>query len=292
MIPCLGVGLLFNPAVAEFASAGDVPFDFLEIIPDRFWLDQGRGAAPRYCEFGPSIDLLDRLASRCPILCHSVGLSIGSAGRFDREHIHQIAAWHRRYGFPWHSDHLSFSRLNEHGVEFDAALALPLAWDEETLHLLAPRIEVVRQTVPCPFLLENNVYFVVPPEQEMTEVEFLNRLCRQTGCGLLLDLHNVYVNSVNHKFPPERFLRDLDLSRVVELHIAGGDELAGFYTDSHAGAVAGPVWPLLDEVLAAAPSVRAVTFEFHESYYSRLGPDGVAAELRKARAAWEAHARV
>lgn len=292
MNPPLGVGLLFNPALAEFVTLPDAPFDYLEIIPDRFWLDLGHGAAPRYSEFPPAIQLLDRCAESFPILCHSVGLSIGSAERFDQAHVRQIAAWQRRYGFPWHSDHLSFSRLNEHGVEFDSALALPLAWDQETLDLLAPRIEAVQRDVRCPFLLENNVYFVVPPEQEMSEVEFLNRLSRQTGCGLLLDLHNVYVNSVNHGFAPEHFLRDLDLSGVVEIHIAGGDELAGFYTDSHAGAVADPVWPLLRGVLAAAPSIRAVTFEFHESYFPRLGPGGVKAQLERARACWEAHARV
>ncbi len=288
----LGVGLLFNPSVSEFVTATDPPFDYLEIIPDRFWLDKGGEAGPRYREFESSRALLDYCAAHVPILCHSVGLSIGSATRFDEEHIHQIARWQRHYGFPWHSDHLSFSRLSEHGVEFDAALSLPLAWEEESLDLLAPRIRKVLETVPCPFLLENNVYFVIPPEQEMTEAEFLNELTHRTGCGLLLDLHNVYVNSVNHRFDPEEFLGKLDLERVVEIHIAGGDELAGFYTDSHAGAVAEPVWPLLDRVLAAAPSVRAVTFEFHESYFPRLGADGITRELNRAREIWEAHARV
>ena len=84
----------------------------------------------------------------------------------------------------------------------------------------------------CPFLLENNVYYVDVPDQEMSEAVFLNRLSRESDCGILLDLHNVYVNSRNHGFAPESFLRDLDLSRVVELHIAGGYDLLGYYTDT------------------------------------------------------------
>jgi hypothetical protein len=78
----------------------------------------------------------------------------------------------------------------------------------------------------------------------------------------------------------------------VEIHIAGGDELAGFYTDSHAGAVAEPVWPLLERVLAAAPGIRAVTFEFHESYFAQLGAEGITRELDRARGIWGARSRV
>jgi hypothetical protein len=125
------------------------------------------------------------------------------------------------------------------------------------------------------------------PEQDYSEASFLNRLSRESGCGILLDLHNVYVNARNHGFSPELFLRDLDLSRVVELHIAGGDELLGFYTDSHAGPVALPVWDLLEATLRAAPAIRAITFEFHESSYPRLGDDGVRAELDRARDLWD-----
>ena len=87
----------------------------------------------------------------------------------------------------------------------------------------------------------------------------------------------------------EAFLRDIDLRHVVEIHVAGGDELLGFYTDSHAGPVAEPVWELLDETLRAAPWIRAVTFEFHESSYPLLKTEGIAAQLARARRIWERH---
>jgi len=285
-LPALGVGLLLNPdTLAAPPAAGDC--QYLEIIPDRFWLDAGPGTAPRHCELAPSVAALDELAARLPLVCHSIGLSIGSASLFDTGHLDQIAAWHRRYGFAWHSDHLAFSRIAEHGTEQNAAVTLPLTRDDESLALLSGRIDAMQQHIELPFLLENNVYFVVPTGEPYGEAAFLNELCRRSGCGLLLDLHNLHVNAVNHGFAAEALLDALDLRQVVEIHIAGGDEMAGFYTDSHAGPVADAVWPLLERTLRAAPWVRGVTFEYHESYAARLANGGVARELRRARTIWD-----
>jgi uncharacterized protein len=167
------------------------------------------------------------------------------------------------------------------------AISLPVPHDEEVLNLLIDRVKNIRSIVQCPFLLENNVYYVDVPDQEMTEPEFLNRLSLESGCGILLDLHNVYVNAVNHGFAPETFLRDLDLSRVVEVHIAGGDYLLDFYTDAHSGPVAEPAWGLLEETLRAAPQIRAVTFEFHESSYPLLKTEGIREQLDRARKIWD-----
>jgi uncharacterized protein (UPF0276 family) len=282
-LPDLGVGLLLNPHTLAEPELDGV-CEYLEVIPDRFWLDRGAGAPDRYAELRPSVAALDELAARVPVVAHSIGLSIGSASIFDTGHVEQIESWQRRYRFPWHSDHLAFSRLFEHGVEFNAAVTLPLTRDEESLEMLSARVAAVVERVPAPFLLENNVYFVKPPDETFSEAGFLNELCRRSGCGLLLDLHNVYVNARNNGFAPEEHLDELDLRHVVEVHIAGGDELSGVYTDSHAGAVAPAVWPLLERTLRAAPWIRAITFEYHESYAPRLGKGGVGRELRKARA--------
>ena len=289
-LPALGVGLLLNPDTLGEEDP-EPAYQFLEIIPDRFWLDAGPGLAlsdgARFRELRPSVRALEELAERVPIICHSIGLSIGSASYFDCEHVDQIREWQHRYRFAWHSDHLAFSRLGEHGVEVNAAVTLPLTRDDESLELLCGRIGEVRRRVPTPFLLENNVYFVHAPDEPYRESEFLNELCRRSDCGLLLDLHNLLVNARHHGFACEAVLDELDLRQVVEIHIAGGDELHGFYTDSHAGPVAAEVWPLLERTLRAAPWIRAVTFEYHESYASVLGAGGVARELRHAQRLWE-----
>ena len=287
--PKLGVGLLYNPVLPDFVLGEPDKFDYLEFIPDREWEDKGVAAASRHGMFETSRAFFARVREQKPLVCHSIGLSIGSAGIFDTGHIAQIARVHAEFNIAWHSDHLSFARVPLTDHEMHTALSLPVAYDEEMLAMITERVHHVRSVVPRPFLLENNVYYVDQPEQEMTEPAFLNRLSHESGCGILLDLHNVYVNAINHHFAPETFLRDLDFDRVVELHIAGGDMLLDFYTDAHSGPVAQPVWDLVEQTLRAAPGIRGVTFEFHESSYPMLKHEGIRAELDKARRLWDRH---
>ncbi len=242
------MGLLFNPVLPSFVGAHPESFDYLEIIPDREWLDRGVNCTQRYSVLDKALDFFRSVREEKPLLCHAIGLSIGSAALFDIGHLEQIQRMHEELSFAWHSDHLSFARLPQGDREMHTAISLPVPHDEEVLVLLIDRVKNIRSIVHCPFLLENNVYYVETPEQEMKEPEFLNRLSLESGCGILLDLHNVYVNSVNHGFAPESFLRDLDLSRVVELH---------------------------------------VTFEFHESSYPLLKTEGIREQLYRARKIWD-----
>jgi uncharacterized protein (UPF0276 family) len=291
-LPRLGVGVLYNPSLVGFVREHLDALDYLAIIPDRFWSDEGAAArGQRYDELETPVELLDTVAERMRIVGHSVGLSIGSAELFDTQHVEQIARWQARYDMPWHSDHLSFIRMPgvDAHTELSAGLPLPVPYDREVLDLLAERMDYVQRRIPVPYLLENNVYYVDLPEQEMTEPEFLNALAHRTGGGLLLDVHNVVVNATNHGFSARDFIFALDLSRVVELHIAGGTEKEGLYTDSHAGPVADAVWELLDDVVAGTPNLCGITFEFGESYFPLLEAQGVRGELDRARAVWRRH---
>jgi uncharacterized protein (UPF0276 family) len=287
-LPRLGVGVLYNPSLQQFVRDHASALDYLSVIPDRCWSDEGPDAPVRFDESESQVAIIDDAARRLVITGHSVGLSIGSADPLDTGHVEQIARWQERYRMPWHSDHLSFTRIpgTDAHTELSAGLALAVPYDREVLEMMAERVDYVQARIPVPFLLENNVYYVDLPEQEMSEPEFLNALMHRTGCGLLLDVHNVVVNSTNHGFGARDFIHALDLSRVVELHIAGGSELGGLYTDSHAGPVAEKVWELLDEVVEGCPNLCAITFEFHEGWYGTMGAEGVLRELRMARDVW------
>jgi hypothetical protein len=288
----LGIGILYNAALPDYLRAHPDRFDYLEIIPEMFWTDAGRGARPRFAELSGWVALLDQLAATCPIVAHSIGLSLGSADYFDDSYAGHIAEWHRRYAFPWHSDHLSFIRVTgSDGHDHNAGLAVPVPYDREVGEMIAARIKAVQAAVPAPFLIENNVYFIDVPDQEMTEPQFLNWLTRETGCGILLDLHNLYANARNHGFDARAWLGQLDLDQVVEIHIAGGSELAGMYTDSHAGPCPEPVWDLLAHAVPRTPRLRGITFEFHDSYYPLLKEAGISAELDRARRAFDRRAR-
>lgn len=289
-LPALGVGVMYNPSLPEFLRTDLDAIDFLEITPDMFWTNHGPGSAHQYEELESWVEVLDSIVERRPVVGHNIGLSIGNAGHFDQGYVKHIASWQQRYRFPWHSDHLSFAEVTSpDGLIHNAGVALPIPLDREVLDMIVERVNLVHEIVPVPFLLENGVYFVVYPGQEMTEPQFLNELASRTGCGLLLDIHNLYANARNHQFDAFEFLRELDLTKVVETHIAGGSEFAGMYTDAHSGPCPEPVWRLLESVVPSAPNLRAITFEFHDSYYSFLGPEGVREQLARARAIFARH---
>lgn len=287
-LPKLGVGLLYNPALPEYLRERRETFDYVEVIPEMFWTDRGAGQHPRFVELRDWVAMLDWISDLCPVVAHNIGLSLGSADYFDESYAEHIAEWQRRFRFPWHSDHLSFVRITAaDGHDHNAGLAVPVPYDYDVLDMIASRIDKVQATVPVPFLIENNVYFIDVPGQDLSEPEFLNELTQRTGCGLLLDIHNVYANARNHRFDAAAFIEQLDHERIVEIHIAGGSELAGMYTDSHAGPCPEPVWELLEQVVPRAPNLSGITFEFHDSYYAVLKAEGIASELDRARAIWE-----
>jgi uncharacterized protein len=286
-----GVGVLFNPALIDFVETHAEALDYLAVIPDRCWSDGGPGSAQRFRELAAPRAVIERAAARRPVVLHSIGMSLCSAEIFDLPYVENLASWCRRFDCAWASEHLSFTRVGG-GHEINASMALPVAYDSEMFDLLSARVCEVRARLGRPFLLENNVYYVDIPEQEMGEAEFLNRLLRDTGCGLLLDLHNVHTNARNHGFDAEAFVRSLDLEKVVEIHVAGGDEMMGFHTDSHTGPVAEAVWRLLECVAPHAVQLRGVTFEFHESSWPLLHDSGVLAQLDRARDILSPHAIV
>ncbi len=290
-LPKLGVGLAFQAPLAPLLAAAGAELDYVEVVPDILWTDLGRAAEPRYIDDRAGRRALEQASSGRPVVAHGIGLSIGSAGVFDTAHVDQVERWRRRLGFPWHSDHLAF-HLAEHGdTLMNVGITLPLPRDRESLALLVPRIREVRQRVPVPFLLENNVYYFDIPACEMDEPTFLNTLCRESGCGLVLDLHNVYTNARNHGFDAAALLAELDLEHVGEIHVAGGMELDGFYLDAHSDTIPEPVWSLLEWTLPRCPNVGGVTFELFGSWFDSVGNERVSADLRRLQALWTSATR-
>jgi uncharacterized protein len=292
-LPKLGVGVSFQATLADYIFDFSDTFDFIEIVPDMMWQDSGKDQSPRYVVNQDAREILDRMAAIKPVVAHSIGLSIGTAARFDHGHVAQIADWCRRYNMPWHSDHLCSMHAQHHrGMEVNVGLMMPVPCDRASLDMLAERIRRVRATVDAPFLLENNTNYFTVPGEEMTEAEFLNALARESGCKLLLDLHNVYTNSRNFGFDPYAFLSEIDLLHVGEIHLAGGMELNGFYLDAHDGPAPEALWPMLDWVLARAPNVGGVVFEVFNTNFPEMGGPALSAELAHAREIWARHSLV
>lgn len=290
MSPPIAVGLMYNPEVPRVLDRAPEAVDLLSITPDVLQVDRvHRGRArsasgQRFDDIELLVNVVEMLALDWPMVGHGVGLSIGSPRRLDRAYLRRVRDWVDRLGMLWYSEHLSFFRLaNGSTAAHEAGLACPLPLDISVLKAVARRADAVQAILGVPFLLENSVSYVQPVEDDLDEIEFLNGLCARSQASLLLDLHNLHVNAQNHGFDAAVAVESLNAAAVTEIHVAGGETLLGMYTDAHSGAVPEAVWLLLRRLLPRLTRLRAITFEYHESVATRLGVDGVLAQLERAR---------
>lgn len=285
------VGLLHNPAVPVVVAAAPSLVECLEVIPDRLWHDLGLGAGrDRFRLAEEPIALLRRTLGDRPLSGHGLGLSLPSDLPVDQAMLDTVARLHRRLGFAWYSEHLSVFLTPRGSVPgAQAGLGLPVTCGREMLDLLAPKLALLREAVGgVPLALENAANFAEVPFAEESEPAFLTRLHCGRHCDTLLDLHNLYVTERNGGTPAEAWLDALDPAAVTEIHLAGGDEMGGFYSDSHCGPTPEPVWALAQRWAPRLPNLRAIIFEFHETWFPEMGASGVIAELERMHALAEA----
>ncbi len=236
--PKAGVG--YKPRHFEDILASPGPVAWVEIHAENYMVDGG-----------PAIAGLKRLAARFPVSCHGVGLSIGSEGPLDAEHLDRLAHLVSWLDPASVSEHLAWS---SHGGGYLADL-LPLPYDEATLARVADHIDEVQERLGRRILLENPSNYLGFSASTMAEVEFLGAVAGRTGCGLLLDVNNVHVSAVNGTCAAEAYLDVFPLDLVGEIHLAGHevemDESGGrLLIDAHNNPVADPVWTLYASVLA------------------------------------------
>lgn len=213
---------------------------WLEIHAENYMGDGGRPLAQ-----------LRHLAETFAISAHGVGLSIGGETRLDPDHLARLKHlndWLKPASF---SEHLAWST---HGAEFLNDL-LPLPYTDATLLRVADHIDALQETIGRKMLLENPSSYLAFTESTMSETDFLREIARRTGCGLLLDVNNVFVSATNLGTDPIAYIEDFPLEQVGEIHLGGHDEDeddhgAPLLIDSHGRAIADPVWTLYDYVVA------------------------------------------
>jgi uncharacterized protein len=240
-------GLGFKPEHFAAIAAGWPDLGFLEVHAENYF---GEG--------GPPHAMLAALAERYPLSLHGVGLSIGGSGPLDQDHLARLKRLHDRYRPALFSEHLAWSSHGE--VYWDDLLPLP--YTEATLATVAEHVDEVQTALGRTMLLENPSTYVSFAESTIPEVAFLAEVARRTGCGLLLDVNNVFVSATNHKTSPEAYLDGFALEAVGEVHLGGHlastdetgtDETgAALLIDAHDRPVADPVWALYERVIARA----------------------------------------
>ncbi len=288
----LGVGFGCHLALPDALYTPDL-LDFVEITPELFHREEHAGELVQLVPDRKLLDAAQRRCSHFPVTMHGVSLSIGSAHGMYEPCLTMMDRLLEEWPFRCYSEHLHFQiTLDADGKAVNTGTPFPLPSTKEAAELVARRAASLQSRYGVPFLLENPVHYLpdLPADPEIgDEFGLMDRIVALSGCGQLLDLHNVYCNAINFGFDATAALDRIKLDRVGEIHVAGGVWRDGFYTDAHDGNVPEPVWDLLEQTLSRAPGIPAVVFEILDEYQDGLGPDGIARELQRARAIWQRH---
>ncbi|HEV3418420.1 MAG TPA: DUF692 domain-containing protein [Pirellulales bacterium] len=227
--PNLGLGVGLRSVHFPYILANHPDVDWFEVISENFMDSGGR---PRY--------VLEQIAERYPVVIHGVSLSIGSTDPLNFEYLTKLKRLAAAVKPLWVSDHLCWTGvlgLNAHDL-------LPIPLNEQTLAHVVERVRVVQDFLERPLVLENPSSYVTFAGSTMSEWEFLTRMAAEADCGLLLDVNNVYVSSINHDFDPVEFVDSVPHERIVQVHLAGHTDCGKYRIDTHDDHVIDPVWEL------------------------------------------------
>ena len=200
------------------------------------------------------------LTEQYPLTAHGLSLSIGSPAPLDEHFLGQLKRFLDDYNVVAYSDHLSF--CSDHGQLYDL---MPIPFTPDAVTYVADRIRRVQDILERRIAIENISYYAAP-SAEMSETEFINAVLEEADCDLLLDVNNIYVNSINHRYEASEFLKSLPAERVTYFHVAGHFvEAEDLRVDTHASPVVDPVWELLAEAyrhFGAVPTLLERDFNF------------------------------
>lgn len=244
------IGLGFRPQLKSDIFLHQNQIDFLEITADHY-ID---ATSQKLAE-------LELFKQHFPLIPHGLSLSLGSAEGVDEVYLEKFAELIEKLQPEWFSDHICFTKSG--GV--DIGHLAPLPFTNESLKVLIRNISQVKKRVKVPLILENITYMFRYPFAEMDEAEFLTTLLNETDCGLLLDITNLYINSVNHRYDWRKFLDTLPLEQVVQLHFVGGHKHKNYLIDSHAHKTPDEIWDVFQEICLRA-NVKGAILERDENF--------------------------
>ena len=225
-----GTGLgLRRSLVNQILDAPQPDINFYEVAPEN-WITIGG-------KFGKAFRAMTEQHN---FVCHGLSLSLGSTDPLDEKFIHEVKHFMHAHHIKLYSEHLSYCSKNGHLYDL-----MPIPFTSEAVSHVAKRIKRVQDIIEQKIAIENVSYYAAPG-QEMSEIEFFNAVVQEADCDILLDINNIYVNSVNHQYDAEAFLKSVPAERIAYAHIAGHHvEADDFLVDTHGADIVDPVWKLL-----------------------------------------------
>ena len=208
--------------------------DWFEVISENYMVDGGR-----------PLETLDRILEQYRVVQHGVSLYFGNKDRPNREHLRRLKALTKRTKTPWLSDHLCWGSVD--GTYSHDLLPMPYTW--EAVESTARNIREVQDFLELPIAVENVSSYAEFHASEMSEWQFLTEVVERADCGVLLDVNNIYVSSMNHSFDPREYLDFVPAERVAQIHLAGHTQFKKYLLDTHDHAVCDPVWSLYQRAI-------------------------------------------
>ena len=226
-----GAGLgLRRSFIDEIMQLDHPPIDFIEVAPEN-WMEMGGRLGKK----------LQAFSERFPMLCHGLSLSLGSPAPLDEAFVKRIKHFLDQHQVRLYSEHLSY--CSDEGHLYDL---MPIPFTDEAVEHVAERILRVQDILQRRLIIENVSYYAAPGRQ-IDEIEFINAILEKADCELLLDVNNVYVNSINHSYDAKAYIDAINSKRIAYMHIAGHyNEAEDLIIDTHGADVIDPVWQLLE----------------------------------------------
>lgn len=229
----IGVGINYRSEIADKLIANLDKFDFIEINTERFFVKQ-------------SNDKLSYIVDKVPVVLHGLTLSLGTINQdIPASYFNNLVDTLKKIDCKWFSEHIAVT--NAYGVELRSLM--PVEFSQRSVLNIVKKAKELMTISQKTFLLENIAYYYNVPNSYMSELTFIKDVVENADCGILLDLNNLYVNSINHKYDPFDFINKLPLERVVEVHLAGCNHINDMLVDTHASATRQEVLTLFRHVL-------------------------------------------
>ncbi|MBL4818845.1 MAG: DUF692 domain-containing protein [Deltaproteobacteria bacterium] len=232
----LGVGVgLRPPHYPIFRNKTPDSVSFIEVISENFmnWHNH---------KITRPIQMLEQVRQDLPVIFHGVSMSIGSADDLNQDYLRELKNLIQKIQPAWISDHLCWTGVDNKNLHD----LLPLPLTQGVLKHVTDKVRRVQDYLGQQILIENPSTYIEFKASDMTEWEFLKELCEKADCGLLLDVNNVYVNSVNHGFDPVEYLKSIPVSRIGQIHLAGHSNQGDYLIDTHDAPVCSEVWELFE----------------------------------------------
>jgi len=267
-LPELGVGIVYWPELFEKLNLAWEHIGVLEIEPQAFWLHD---------DASDSAYVLDRHAIEHlggfpqPKIVHGVGFPVGGTVPTTIAELGTFAESIRTLDAVWASEHLSFNRVRDGSRVRDLGFLLPPLQSPASVSTCVANITQVQEALPVPFAVETGVNYLRALPGELADGRFFASVADASDCGLLLDVHNLWTNQRNGRQPVLDVVAELPLERVIEMHLAGGQEFDGYWVDAHSGLVPRDVMDLARQIVPRLPNLKAIIYEVMPEYVKDRG---------------------